>query len=148
MESNYDILGVPEDSSKKIVQEAFRRLALEHHTDRGGDPEKFKKIKQAYEDLKTGKKYPDTEKEKRLKSKVYSGDDEEEIRRRNRILAEEIYREVREAEEWLGALARSNATGTRLFGSKTLGEMEFERKATGTLSIKGESASRDSSTVS
>ncbi len=136
-ESNYDILGVPDDSTKSVIHEAYRKLVLEHHTDRGGDPEQFKKIKQAYEDLKIGKKYPDTEKEKQLKSRVYSGDDEEEIRRRNVILAEEIYRDMREAEEWLGALARSNATGRRLFGSKTMGEMEFERKATGTLSIKG-----------
>ena len=137
VKSNYDILGVPDGSSKRLIQEAFRRLALEHHTDRGGDPEKFKSIKQAYEDLKIGKKYPDTEKERRLKSRVYSGDEEEEIRRRNRILAEEINREMREAEEWLGALTRSNATGSRLFGSKSFGEMEFERKATGTLSLKG-----------
>ena len=41
------------------------------------------------------------------------------------------------AEEWASALNRSNITGTRLFGSKTLGEIELERKATGTLSIKG-----------
>jgi len=136
-ESNYDILGVPDGSTKRAIHEAYRKLVLEHHTDRGGDPEQFKKIKQAYEDLKIGKKYPDTEKEKQLKSRVYSGDDEEEIRRRNAILAEEIYRDMREAEEWLGALARSNATGRRLFGSKTMGEMEFERKATGALSIKG-----------
>lgn len=137
VESNYDILGIPDGSSKRIVQEAFRKLALRHHTDRGGNPEKFKKIKQAYEDLKIGKKYPDTDREKQLKSRVYSGTDEEEARRINRILAEEISRDVREAEEWLGALVRSNATGSRLFGSKTMGEMEFERKATGALMIKG-----------
>ena len=41
------------------------------------------------------------------------------------------------AQEWASALNRSNITGTRLFGSKTLGEIELERKATGTLSIKG-----------
>ena len=137
VESNYDILGIPDGASKKVVQEAFRKLALQHHTDRGGNPEKFKKIKQAYEDLKIGKKYPDTEREKQFKSRVYSGTDEEEVRRRNRILAEEISREIREAEEWLAALVRSNATGTRLFGSKTMGEMEFERKVTGTLMIRG-----------
>jgi hypothetical protein len=34
-------------------------------------------------------------------------------------------------------LNRSNSTNTRLFGSKTLGEIELERKANGSLSIKG-----------
>jgi hypothetical protein len=34
-------------------------------------------------------------------------------------------------------LNNSNTTGSRLFGSKTLGEIELERKANGSLSIKG-----------
>ena len=44
---------------------------------------------------------------------------------------------MKTAEEWAAALNRSNATATRLFGSKTLGEIELERKANGALSIKG-----------
>ena len=137
VESNYEILGIPEDSSKKDIQHAFRKLVLEHHSDRGGDVEKFKKIKQAYDDLKIGKKYPETDKEKQRKSKVYTGDDEEDIRRRNLIIAKELSREMQLAQEWLSTLNRLNSTGTRLFGSKTLGEIEFERKATGALLIKG-----------
>lgn len=137
VESNYDILGIPETSTKKEIQEAFRKLALQHHSDRGGDPEKFKRIKQAYEDLKIGKKYPDSETEKHRKSKVYTGDDEEEIRRRNLLLAKEVSQEMKIAQEWLSALSRANSTGIRLFGSKTLGEMEFERKANGALFIRG-----------
>lgn len=137
MENNYDILGIHEGATKKEIQEAFRRLALQHHSDRGGNIEQFKKIKQAYEDLKQGKKYADSDEEKKRKSQVYSGDDEEAIRRRNKILARELTREMKLAQEWSAALNRSNTTGTRLFGSKTLGEMEFERKANGALSIKG-----------
>ena len=137
VENNYDILGVHEGAAKKEIQEAFRKLALRHHSDRGGDIEKFKRIKQAYEDLKQGKKYPDTDAEKQRKSRVYSGDDKEDVRRRNKILAKELTKEMKLAQEWSAALNRSNATGSRLFGSKTLGEIEFERKANGALSIKG-----------
>lgn len=137
VETNFDILGISEDASKKEIQEAFRRLALQHHSDRGGDVEHFKKIKQAYEDLKAGKKYPDTDVEKKKKSRVFSGDDEEEIRRRNEILGRELSKEMKIAEEWAGALNRASATGVRLFGSKSLGEIELERKANGSLSIKG-----------
>lgn len=137
IESNFDILGINDGASKKEIQDAFRRLALQHHSDRGGDIEEFKKIKQAYEDLKIGKKYPESDKEKLSKSKVYTGDDEEEIRRRNFIIAKELSREMKIAEEWAGALNRTNTTARRLFGSKTLGEIEFERKANGALSIKG-----------
>lgn len=137
VESNYDILGVVEGCTDKEIRDAFRRLALQYHSDRGGENEKFIKIKQAYEDLKIGKKYPDTDVEKLRKSRVYSGDSEEDIRRKNLILGQELANEMKIAEEWAAALNRSNATASRLFGSKTLGEMELERKANGALSIKG-----------
>ena len=136
LENNYQILGVREGATRKEIQDAFRKLALEHHSDRGGDIEQFKKIKQAYDDLKLGKKYPDSPEERRKKSKVYTFDEEEEIAR-NKILSEDLSKDMRVAEEWASALNRVGSTGTRLFGSKTLGEIEFERKANGALSIKG-----------
>ncbi|MDH3341199.1 MAG: J domain-containing protein [Nitrosopumilus sp.] len=137
VESNYDILGILEGSTEKEIRDAFRRLALQYHSDRGGENEQFIKIKQAYEDLKIGKKYPDTDIEKIKNSRVYSGDSEADIRRKNQILGQELSKEMKTAEEWAAALNRSNTTGTRLFGSKTLGEIELERKANGALSIKG-----------
>ncbi len=82
-ESNYDILGVKHDASDREIREAFRKLILDHHSDRGGDEEVVKKIIQAYEDLKIGKTYPDTEDEKLKKSRVYSGDSDDEQRKRN-----------------------------------------------------------------
>ncbi len=137
VESNYDILGIIEGSTEKEIRNAFRRLVLRYHSDRGGENDQFIKIKQAYEDLKIGKKYPETDLEKIRNSKVYSGDSEENIRRKNRILGQELSKEMKIAEEWTIDLIRTNSTGTRLFGSKTLGEIELERKANGTLSIKG-----------
>ncbi len=137
VESNYDILNIKEGSTEKEIRDGFRRLALQFHSDKGGDNEQFIKIKQAYEDLKVGKKFPETDIEKLRNSRVFSGDSEEEIRRKNRILGQELSKEMKTAQEWASALNRSNATGTRLFGSKTLGEMELERKANGALSIKG-----------
>jgi len=112
-------------------------LALQFHSDRGGENEQFIKIKQAYDDLKIGKKYPETDHEKLKNSKVYSGDSETDVRRKNQILGQELFKEMKTAEEWASALNKSNTTASRLFGSKTLGEIELERKATGALSIKG-----------
>ena len=137
VESNYDILGIIEGSTEKEIRNAFRRLALQYHSDRGGENDQFIKIKQAYEDLKIGKKYPETDLEKIRNSRVYSGDSEENIRRKNRILGQELSKEMKIAEEWATDLIRTNSTSTRLFGSKTLGEIELERKVNGTLSIKG-----------
>lgn len=137
VESNYDILEIAEGSTEKEIRNGFRRLALQFHSDKGGDNEQFIKIKQAYEDLKIGKKYPETDIEKLRKSRVFSSDSEEDIRRKNQILGQELSKEMQTAQEWAAALNRTNTNGSRLFGSKTLGEIELERKANGALSIKG-----------
>jgi len=137
VENNYDILGIVEGTTEKEIRDAFRRLALQFHSDRGGDNEQFIKIKQAYEDLKVGKKYPETDIEKRKNSRVYSDETEFDVRRKNQILGQELSKEMKIAEDWASALNKSNSTGIRLFGSKTLGEIELERKVTGALSIKG-----------
>lgn len=42
------ILGILVDSSWDDVKRAYRKLALTHHPDVGGDPEQFKKIHAAY----------------------------------------------------------------------------------------------------
>lgn len=136
-ESNYDILGIVEGSTEKEIRDAFRRMALQFHSDRGGENEQFIRIKQAYEDLKIGKKYPDTDIERIRNARVYSGDSNEEVRRKNQILGQQLSKEMQAAQEWAAALNRTNATAARLFGSKTLGEIELERKANGALSIKG-----------
>ena len=137
VQSNYDILGVKSSASDREIREAFRKLILDHHSDRGGDEDVVKKIIQAYEDLKIGKTYPDTDDEKLKKSRVYSGDSEEERRKRNLVLSGDVAREMKIAEEWASLLNRSDQTGSKLFGSKELGEVEFERKKSGELFIKG-----------
>lgn len=47
----YAILGVSKTASDDEVKKAFRRLAHEHHPDKGGDPSKFKDINEAYQIL-------------------------------------------------------------------------------------------------
>jgi DnaJ family protein C protein 27 len=47
----YDVLGVSRDASVEDIKRAFKRGALEHHPDKGGDEEKFKEINVAYENL-------------------------------------------------------------------------------------------------
>ena len=135
--SNYEILGIPEGASRNEIRSAFRTLALKHHADRGGQDEEFIIIKQAFEDLKVGKKYPDSLDEKKRKSKFFWGTDEEEKLRHNTLLSNDVAQEIKIGQEWIDALERTNGTGVRLFGSKELGQIELERKPTGALSIKG-----------
>ena len=44
----YEILGVPPDASPEEIRKAYYRLAHKYHPDKGGDPEKFKEINEAY----------------------------------------------------------------------------------------------------
>lgn len=48
----YDILGVSHDASDEDIKRAFRRLAHQHHPDKGGgDETKFKEVNEAYQVL-------------------------------------------------------------------------------------------------
>lgn len=48
MKDYYKILGVPRNASAEEIKEAYYRLAHKYHPDKGGDPEKFKEINEAY----------------------------------------------------------------------------------------------------
>lgn len=48
----YEILGLDKGASEDEIKKAFRRIAVEHHPDRGGDEIKFKEANEAYEVLK------------------------------------------------------------------------------------------------
>ncbi|MDB5168904.1 MAG: Chaperone protein DnaJ [Candidatus Saccharibacteria bacterium] len=48
----YEVLGVNKDASADEIKKAFRKAAVEHHPDRGGDEAKFKEVNEAYEVLK------------------------------------------------------------------------------------------------
>jgi curved DNA-binding protein len=53
----YSVLGVQRNASEAEVRKAFKRLAMKHHPDRGGDEEKFKQINEAYERITSPGKF-------------------------------------------------------------------------------------------
>lgn len=52
----YDILGVAKSASADEIKRAYRKLAAEHHPDRGGNAEQFKQISEAYQVLSDSSK--------------------------------------------------------------------------------------------
>ena len=52
----YTILGINRDATDDDIKKAYRKKALETHPDKGGDPEQFKLVGQAYETV--SKKQP------------------------------------------------------------------------------------------
>ena len=51
MTDYYAALGVPKTATADDIKRAFRRLASQHHPDKGGDTQKFQAIQQAYATL-------------------------------------------------------------------------------------------------
>ena len=48
----YSILGVNKNASENELRKAYKKKSMQHHPDRGGDEEEFKKINEAYSTLK------------------------------------------------------------------------------------------------
>ena len=51
MVTDREILGVGPEATPEEIRRAFRRLAVKTHPDRGGDPDDFRRIREAYERL-------------------------------------------------------------------------------------------------
>jgi molecular chaperone DnaJ len=51
MTDYYQVLGVERTASPDEIKRAYRRLASQHHPDKGGDKNKFQEIEQAYRTL-------------------------------------------------------------------------------------------------
>jgi curved DNA-binding protein len=47
----YNTLGIPKSASEADIKTAYRKMAMKHHPDRGGDEKKFKEVTEAYETL-------------------------------------------------------------------------------------------------
>jgi len=56
MSTPYQTLGVQETASDQDIKKAYKKLAMQHHPDKGGDASKFQKISEAYDSIKTQEK--------------------------------------------------------------------------------------------
>ena len=47
----YEVLGISRDADDKAIKSAYRKLAMKHHPDKGGDQDLFKKMTEAFQVL-------------------------------------------------------------------------------------------------
>jgi len=52
----YEVLGVDRGSSPEDIKKAYRQSAMKHHPDKGGDPDTFKSVSEAYSVLSNPEK--------------------------------------------------------------------------------------------
>ena len=55
----YEVLGVSPNISPEDLKKAYKKLAMQHHPDKGGDEAKFKEINEAYDRIKKGNDEPE-----------------------------------------------------------------------------------------
>lgn len=63
--THYDTLGIPESSSPDEIKKAYRKLANQHHPDKGGDTTRFQQIQFAYDTLSDDNKRAQYDAERR-----------------------------------------------------------------------------------
>jgi curved DNA-binding protein len=51
MNDHYQTLGVSRDATENDIKSAYRKMAMKHHPDRGGDINEFQRIQEAYDTL-------------------------------------------------------------------------------------------------
>lgn len=52
----YEILNVPKNCSQEEMKKSYKKLCIQHHPDKGGNEEEFKKVSEAYNILKDPEK--------------------------------------------------------------------------------------------
>ena len=52
----YELLHVDKNATSEEIKKSYRKLAMKNHPDKGGDPELFQKITEAYEVLSNEEK--------------------------------------------------------------------------------------------
>ena len=56
MSDYYELLQIPKDADINTIKKGYKRMAMRHHPDKGGDSEMFKKIAEAYDVLSNPEK--------------------------------------------------------------------------------------------
>ena len=66
MKDHFSTLGVEPSANDEEIKKAYKKLAMKHHPDRGGDQSKFQEIQEAYDTLSNPQKRAQWEQERQF----------------------------------------------------------------------------------
>jgi len=73
MKDYFSILGVDASASEDQIRQAYKKLAMQHHPDRGGDQSRFQEIQEAYSTLTDGEKRAQWEQQRAFEQHGHPG---------------------------------------------------------------------------
>jgi curved DNA-binding protein CbpA len=114
------VLGLDHSATKSDIKKAYRKLILKHHPDKGGDPEKFRDVQNAFEKLAgndepsraVGVEYPSSE--ETFEEAEYFSKDQEEYFRKEQEKSRRLYQEQRRVDDLIEAVRRNDVEKAKI----------------------------------
>ena len=127
MANAYETLGVSQSADTMAIKRAYRTLAKKHHPDRGGNPQRFQRVQEAYETLCNPERRRTLDKEIE-RTNTRREQEQAEARRRQQRSAEQERQRARETAQRKRSAEQERQRARETAQRKRSAEQERQRE--------------------